>query len=147
MGLDIVVSFGILLALLYFVVWGDWVRPHLPVAQPRRVKNYPPPAAFKQRSKRSKRSNAFKQRSAQQNAETPPAERSAERSPGAAATPAAAPLQLSAKELTQLVNAHALIIQGRTEQEALETAFSCSKGGGKGWKRAKELFDLVETRP
>lgn len=147
MGLDLLVSLGIIGAVVYFVFWQDWVRPILfgPAPKQRqRVKHFPPPRRVQQRSARSARSNVLNARSEQQDAETAPAERSPERSKTPAGIDDDMPLILTEKELTQLALAFEQLGRGDTEQQALELAFNCHKGGSKAWRRAKALYDRAK---
>lgn len=95
-----------------------------------------------QRSAGSASVNGANPRSAQQTAENASVQRSAFSVPGSAAQPPAL-VQVSTEELTQLAKALELKAAGATKQAALEQAFSCSKGGGKTWRRAVALYDLA----
>ena len=102
---------------------------------------------MRQRSQRSLQSNTFKQRSAQQNGENDSVQRSPERSGLAAGDHQLEQLHITQKELTQVARAYTNLARGNTEQESIELAFQCTKGGGKSWKRAKALFDLARELP
>lgn len=147
MGLDTLVSLGIIGAVIYYALWKDWLRPLLRGTPPKerpRVKYFPAPRRVQQRSVRSNVQNALNAGSAQQHAETRPLERSRERSDPGPGIVDYTQLHISEKELTQLALAFEQIGRGDTEQQALELAFNCSKGGGKAWKRAKALYDLAK---
>lgn len=147
MGLDVLVSLGIIAAVIYYAFWKDWLQPILFGTAPKQrqsVKDLPAPRRVQQRSARSARSNALNVRSAQQKAEIIPVERSAERSDLGPNIVDDTQLHISEKELTQLALAFEQLGRGDTEQQALELAFNCSKGGGKAWRRAKALYDLAK---
>ena len=55
-------------------------------------------------------------------------------------------LPANAEELTQLARAITLLAQGSTQKAAIETAFSCTKGGGDAWKRGKALVDAATSK-
>lgn len=66
----------------------------------------------------------------------------------ATATPADPTITLD--ELQKVARACELLGTGKSQRVAIEEAFSCTKGGGKVWKRGRELLDLARpeaTRP
>jgi hypothetical protein len=55
-------------------------------------------------------------------------------------------LTLTTEELKQLTHSIVLYARLRVEQPAIEEAFNVRKGGSKGWRRAKMLFDLANAQ-
>lgn len=86
--------------------------------------------------------NAVNGRSPHSDARSSGSERSAF-SPQAAENDASEVLNVNADELRRLTKALALRAQGKSKQEAIETAFECKKGAGEAWRRASTLFDAA----
>jgi hypothetical protein len=143
MGLDTLITLTILGALVYYAFWEDWLRPLLFRRQP------PPdrkairtPHRYRTRERGERAVNDVHPRSPQQDAETTSVHRSpftVHRSPDAPTTG----IHITAEELTHLIRAFELRGQGKTKQAAIEEAFGVSKGKGKGWVRASELWDTA----
>lgn len=136
MGLDELLALFTLAASLYYGLKdaGYWAGS---------VKTSSPAVTVRPRSYRSERGERVQQRSAQQNA----------LNAGSAVQPAnpaigaesaiATGLHITPKELTQLAEAIRYHTAGQSKQAAIEAAFQCSKGGGKAWKRASELWAMA----
>lgn len=105
----------------------------------RSVKTSGPATVVRPRPYRSERGERVQRRSAQQNAVNAG---SAVQALNAPATTVGA-LNISPKELTQLAEAIKFHAAGQSKQAAIEAAFQCSKGGGKAWKRACELWAIA----
>lgn len=155
MGLDTLLSLGVLGALVYYCLWEDTIKPLLRGATGRRsVKNYPVLPRPRQRSRVRNAANAANAGSSHQDAKQGGANVPANvpRSPAIAvagddsSTPAGA-IVLTPKELTQLTEAIRLRAGGATIQEAIQGGFGASKGSSPAYKRAKQLFDAATGAP
>lgn len=51
--------------------------------------------------------------------------------------------EVNVRELQLVTKALTLKAKGATKQEAIETVWGCTKGGGKVWRRASALFDAA----
>lgn len=156
MGLDFIVSMGVLGAFVYYVVWRDWLKPKLAgllpateeesepgnlpdASQPRRRKT------SRLRSPRSRRVNTVRQRSPRSDAEFSGVQRSASVQSELPATPSELPATV--EELQRLAHALEIYATKPNKQAAIETAFGCKKGAGPEWRRASSLFDLARKKP
>jgi hypothetical protein len=152
--MDALLALITLAALAYFVAWEDYIKPWLVLDKPRRVKSLPPLPVYRARSARSARSNALNAGSAQQGATfggsnvQPNVQGSGPSSaPAGLLDVAPGALAITTNELQQLADALILRAKGATVEEAIHGAFGVRKGGGAGYKRAKELFDTATKAP
>lgn len=155
MGLDTLLSLGVLAALVYYCLWEDMIKPLFRGAPGRRsVKNIAPLPSYRSRSRVRNVPNAANVGSPHQNAKhegaNVPANVPVEGSPTATIAPPATPagaIVLTPKELTQLTEAIRLRAGGATIEEAIQGGFGCKKGGGPAYRRARELFDAATAVP
>lgn len=150
MDLSWLLTTASLLILLY--AGFTWLRGQMPRRES--VSNSAPRRAFKMRSQRSKRSNAVNAGSEHQdatgdgsNAQSVQPEIAPPATPAAPGAPAGEAFTLSPRELVQLGEALTLYREGATIEQAVCRAFSVTKGGSEGWKRAKSLFDAATVPP
>jgi hypothetical protein len=152
--MDMLLALFTFAALIYFVGWEDYLKPLLGLDRPKSVKSSPDRASIKLRSRRSRRSNGANAGSAHHSAPEAPANvpanvpRSpAHVAPGGEWPPAAADVVMSRNELQQLAEAVAARAGGATIEESIYRGFGLRKGGGPGYRRARELFDLATAPP
>lgn len=152
--MDALLAIITLAALAYFVAWEDHIKPWLGLDKPQRVKSLPPLPAYKSRSRRSRGSEPANVGSVHQSAKIWPQNVPAN-VPGSPATGATIPPAASASdtilitpnELQQLAEAVAARASGATIDESIYRGFGLKKGGGPGYRRARELFDLATAPP
>ena len=109
----------------------------------RSVKTSGPATVVRPRSYRSERREPVQKRSAQQNAVNAGSSVQPVNAAIGAESAIATGLHITPKELTQLAEAIKFHTAGQSKQAAIEAAFQCSKGGGKAWKRACELWAMA----
>jgi hypothetical protein len=134
-----------------------WIAPRLAPKggdEGESVKKKPRSAAFRKRSQRSDVQNAVNAGSGHQDATAPTVNvQNVQVAPSAQTVPpgdAGQPsdgFTLSSGELVQLADALHRRREGATVEEAVSRAFSVTKGGSEGWKRAKALFDAATALP
>ena len=136
MGLDELLALFALGASLYYGLKdaGYWAGS---------VKTSSPVVTVRPRSYRSERGERVQRRSAQQNALNAGSTVQPENATAVDAGLHAGALNITPKELTQLAEAIRYHTAGQSKQAAIEAAFQCSKGGGKSWKRASELWAMA----
>lgn len=131
-----------------------WLRGQLPRPRRESVKNSPARPVYKLRSRGSRGSNAANAGSAHREAVQAPVNVPANvrsspaivLAPGSPAAPSGA-LAITPNELQQLAAALAERAGGATVEEAVFRGFGVKKGGGAGYKRARELFDAATSPP
>jgi hypothetical protein len=134
-----------------------YIAPWRAARTPATVKNKPRLRGFKKRSGRSERSEPLNAGSGHQDAKPesvqvqPNVQRSAEIVPaapaGATPEPAGDAFTLTGRELMQLTEAINRRREGATVEEAICGAFSVTKGGSEGYRRAKAIWDAANTVP
>jgi hypothetical protein len=139
MYLDLIVSFLLAGAVVYYF-YKDNIRPHLPWG--KTVKDLPPTKRFNYRSKPVQRFAPVQPAEPRMNALNA-GSTSSKSEPAIPETTIVEPTVITLDELKKVARTAYLLGQGKSQREAIEPTWECTKGGGKTWKRAVELMCLA----